>query len=116
MCLLLPVSINYKVANCGGVVLYRLERHMTQLVEALQQLGLQGEISLSGRWVKLDGEVCGVYVVEAVSGTRFYTWCDDPQERAVELYHEPEEAIKAGLRRASRVAHNDNINEHLPPS
>ena len=87
---------------------------MTQLVEALQQLGLEGEISLSGRWVKLEGELCQVYVVEAVSGTRFYTWCDDPEERAVELYHEPEDAIKAGLRRASKATHANKIVEEPP--
>ena len=74
---------------------------MARLVEALHALGLQGEVELSGRWVKLDGERCPVYVVEGAWGAGYYTWCDDPQDRSVELYHDPVEAIQAGLRRAA---------------
>ena len=74
---------------------------MTQLVEALQSLGLQGEIAPSGRWVKLQGDLCLVYVVQAVSGAAYYTWCEDPRERAVEFYQDPFAAIQAGLKRAS---------------
>ncbi len=37
---------------------------MTQLVRAMQELGLEGKVELSGRWVKLQGEWCVVYVAE----------------------------------------------------
>jgi hypothetical protein len=74
---------------------------MMRLVEALQTLGLQGEVSLGGRWVMLQGERCAVYVVEAAWGTHYYTWCDDPAERAVQSFPDPVQAIQAGLRRAS---------------
>ncbi len=74
---------------------------MTRLVDALHELGLKGEISLSGRWVTLQGEWCAVYVLEGPWGAGYYTWCDDPAERVVERYADPTEAILAGLRRAS---------------
>ncbi len=75
---------------------------MTRLVDALHALGLDGEVTLSGRWVKLDGEHCPVYVVEAAWGAGYFTWCDDPQARTVEFYRDPVEAIQAGLRRAAK--------------
>ncbi len=74
---------------------------MTRLLEALRDLDLGGELSLSGRWVKLEGERCAVYVVEAAWSGGYYTWCDDPGQRAVEHYLDPVEAIQAGLRRAA---------------
>ena len=73
---------------------------MTRLVEALRLLSLPGEADLGGRWVKLQGERGAVYVVEAAWGHGYYTWCDVPEERAVERYRDPVEAIQAGLRRA----------------
>ncbi len=73
-----------------------------RLVEALHELGLHGEVQLSGRWAKLDGERCTVYVVEAAWGVGYYTWCDDPLDRKVEVYHDPVEAIQAALRRAAK--------------
>ncbi len=72
---------------------------MTQLVEALRALHLEGELSLANRWVKLQGEQCWVYVA-AVKGSGYFTWCDDPQERNLAFYRDPIEAIQAGLRRA----------------
>jgi hypothetical protein len=75
---------------------------MTRLVEALRMLELEGEVSLAGRWLKLQGERATVYVAETSWGSGFYTWCDDPCERSVELYSDPVEAIQAGLRRAAR--------------
>lgn len=74
---------------------------MTRLTETLRALELPGEISLSGRWVKLAGERCAVYITEAPWGAGYYSWCDDPRERAVKFYNEPSEAIKAGLLRAT---------------
>ena len=51
---------------------------MTRLVEALLSSGIDGEIALGGRWVKLQGVRCAVYVVEAAWGAGYYTWCGDP--------------------------------------
>lgn len=85
---------------------------MTQLVDALHALGLEGELSLSNRWARLQGEQCWVYVAEAAWGSGYYTWCDDPNARAVEFYHDPKEAIQAGLRRASRFAAEQNANKN----
>ena len=73
---------------------------MTRLVDALHELGLKGEISLSGRWVTLQGERCAIYVLEGPWGAGFYAWCDDPDERMVQRYADPVEAILAGLQRA----------------
>ena len=75
---------------------------MTQLVEALRVLGLEGELSLSDRWAKLQGQQCSVYVAEAPWGSGYYTWCDDPEVRSVEFYRDATEAIEAGLRRAAK--------------
>jgi hypothetical protein len=83
---------------------------MTRLVAALYALRLDGEISLAGRWVKLQGEQCAVYVAEARWGGSYYTWCDDPQTRAVECYRDPVEAIQTGLQRAT-LSELDHDNE-----
>ena len=74
---------------------------MINLVDALHELGLEGEQSLEGRMVKLHGERCAVYVVEAAWGMGYYTWCDDPEAREVKFYREPVAAIRAGLERAA---------------
>jgi len=72
---------------------------MTALVDALQHLGLESEVSLSGRWARFEGDCCTVYVAEAARGG-YYTWCDDPAMRTVQFHHNPNEAIQAGLLRA----------------
>jgi hypothetical protein len=77
---------------------------MEHLAEALQALGIAAEVSLSGRWARIQREQCLLYIVEALSGTRYYTWCDHPQERAVQVYPEPRQAIRAGLRRCAAIA------------
>ncbi len=74
---------------------------MTRLVAALHALGLDGEIALAGQWVKVQGEPCAVYVIQATSGGGCYTWCEDAEARVVEFYLDPSTAIEAGLRRAS---------------
>jgi hypothetical protein len=74
---------------------------MTRLMEALQRLGVEGEINLSGRWVKVQGGRFPVYVAEAAWNAGYYTWCDDSEERVVEFYLDPTEAIRAGLQRAA---------------
>ena len=74
---------------------------MTQLVEALQALGVTGEITNEGHWACLPGERCPVYVVEASRGGGYFTWCGKPCESVVEFYRHPAAAIRAGLARAS---------------
>ncbi len=74
---------------------------MTRLVAALQALGLEGEVALAGRWVKLRGGRYAVYVAETTSGSGYYTWGEDPAARVVMFYLDPVEAIEAGLQRAS---------------
>ena len=51
----------------------------------------------------IQGERTLVYVVEATRGGGYYTWCADPQARTVEFYHDPVQAIQAGLRRAAEL-------------
>jgi hypothetical protein len=50
---------------------------MTRLVAALQALGLDGEINLAGRWMKLQGKQCAMYVVEAAWGDGYFASCED---------------------------------------
>ena len=76
---------------------------MTVLVDTLHTLGLEGEPIMGGRWIRLRGERGWVYVAEAARGRGFYTWCDDREARHVELYPDPAEAIRAGLRRGRRA-------------
>jgi hypothetical protein len=73
----------------------------TRLVATLCALGLDGEVSADGRWVTLGGMQGQVHVVEVPWGSRYYTWCDLPGERTVEVYVDPAMAIQAGLRRAA---------------
>ena len=82
---------------------------MTRLVEALHALGMDGELSLSDRWAKLEGERCSVYIAEAGWNGGYYTWCDDPQARSVEFYLDPSEAIRAGLRRAAKTERGKDL-------
>ncbi len=82
---------------------------MTHLVATLDRLGLKPEESLDGRWIKLRGAQCAVYVVEGLWGAGYYTWCDHPAARAVEWYRDADTAIKAGLRRAAHPqGHDEN--------
>ena len=74
---------------------------MTELLAALHALNLDGEVDLAGRWVKLQGTRCAVYLVAAAWGKCYFTWCDDPQARVVEAYSDPIEAVQAGLQRAA---------------
>jgi len=76
-----------------------------RLVDALQIMGLDAEISLAGRWISLQGERSRVYIVEGSWGREYFTWCDDEQARAVECYAHPITAIREGLRRAARIDH-----------
>lgn len=73
-----------------------------RLVDALKELRLDAEMAMEGRWVQIQGERCSVYVVEMARRRGFFTWCDDPDERAVEYHSDPFDAIHSGLRRAAR--------------
>ena len=74
---------------------------MTRLVDVIQELGLRGEVSPFGRWVRLQGEQGPVYVAQAAFGQGYYTWCDTPHGHAADPYLDPVEAIQAGLQRAT---------------
>lgn len=76
---------------------------MNRLVEMVQTLGLDAEIAPSGRLVKIKGNRCAVYVAEVAWGSQYYTWCDDCDAQTVELYATAQDAIQAGLRRASSL-------------
>ena len=77
---------------------------MAPLGTVLEKLGLEGEISPLGRWVRLQGEHGTVYVARAGFGTGYYSWCDSPQERNALPYLDAVEAIQAALQRARREA------------
>ncbi len=66
----------------------------------MRELGLNGHISHGGRWLTLPGDRFPVYVVESSRGG-YFTWCDDPGERAVIHLRHALEAIEVGLRRAA---------------
>jgi hypothetical protein len=74
------------------------------LGDILRARGLLFEESLSGRWVKIQGQECAVYVVEGVWSHSYLTWCDRWDAREIERYQTPEAAIIAGLRRAGGPA------------
>lgn len=73
---------------------------MTRLVDALQLLGLTAVVELEGRWIRLAGDRGAVFITASAWGDSYYTWCDLPDERAVQRFNDPVEAIQAGLRRA----------------
>jgi hypothetical protein len=77
---------------------------MTLLVDALETLGLTGEITHTGHWVCLPGERCPVYVVEVSRDGGYFSWCGAPDASVVEFYRDPVAAIRAGLGRAARRA------------
>ena len=72
----------------------------TPFAEALRDLGLNGDVSLDGCWLTLAGDRFRVFVVASARGG-FFTWCDDPGERAVLFRRDARAAIAAGLRRAA---------------
>jgi hypothetical protein len=82
----------------------------------LEDLGLEGEVSPLGRWVRLHGERGTVYVAEAAFGAGYYSWCDTPQERTALPYLDPVEAIQAALHRARREepAEQASVDERKP--
>jgi hypothetical protein len=65
---------------------------MTRLVDTAQELGLNAEVSPSGRWMRFRGGQRTVNVLEALWGDDYYMWC------------EPLEAVRAGLRCAGPAA------------
>jgi len=72
----------------------------TPLAEALRDLGLDGDLSLDGRWLTLAGDRFRIFVVASARGG-YFTWCDDPAERTVLFQRDARAAIATGLRRAA---------------
>jgi hypothetical protein len=77
---------------------------VTCLGNLLRAMGLSFEESLSGRWVKIRGRECAVYIVEGSRPPSYLTWCARWDARESARYRTPEEAIAAGLRRAGGPA------------
>jgi hypothetical protein len=73
-----------------------------RLFQAVEQIGVEGQLSASGRWLSLPGSFCEAIVVE-VSDSHFLAWCDHPEERLVKLFRDPLEAISDGLQRSSNL-------------
>ena len=73
-----------------------------RLSDLLRALGIPFEESPSRRWVKILSQPSVTYVVQGCWDHSYLTWCDRWDERAIERYATAEEAISAGLRRASR--------------
>ena len=84
---------------------------MTQLVEALDALHLEGDLSHADRWVKLQGQRCWVYVA-AAKGGGYFTWCDDPQERAIAFYRDPIEGCSPYSWWINRISLSNAINRN----
>lgn len=75
---------------------------MTTLIDTLSAFGLQLEESIDGVWVRVRGRRCAFYIVEAAGGSGYFTWCDAPTDRTVEVYTDCAAAVRAGLRRADQ--------------
>lgn len=75
---------------------------MTRLAEACEALHLKGTIELEGRWLTFQIHGCTSYVVEALWGNGYFTWCDHPHTRAVQHYSDPDEAIAASIQRIAQ--------------
>ena len=75
--------------------------------DALQELQLDAEMSMKGRWARIQKERCSVYVVEMTRHRGFLTWCDNPDERVVEFHENALDAIQSGLQRAERFRGDD---------
>jgi hypothetical protein len=70
----------------------------TSLVQAMEALGLSGEVSQSGRWVRLASKQGLYYVVEAAWGGGYFAFHEPPTAVEQEIYLDPVEAIQAGFR------------------
>lgn len=82
------------------------------LSDAIRELNLDAQLDLEGRWARLRGRCCDVFVVELDWGRGHGTWCDHPLERAVEFHHDPRDAIRVGMRRACRACEQRTEEEH----
>ncbi len=72
---------------------------MARLVEAMEALGIEGEVEFPGRWVRPRGERCTVYIEETRLG-EYLTWCNGRCDQVVRRYLDATETILAGLWRA----------------
>ena len=69
----------------------------------MRELGLAGEASPFGRWIRIWGVHGPVYVAKAAFGRGYYTWDDAAHRRCVGPYDDAREAIRAGLWRAEQA-------------
>jgi hypothetical protein len=75
---------------------------LPELVVAMRELGLDGEASPFGRWIRIRDENGPIYVSRAAFGRGYYTWDDAGNRRRAGPYDDPLEAIRVGLWRAQR--------------
>ena len=76
---------------------------VSKLIVTLKDMDLAWEEGYTGLWVTLRRGNDSIHFIENANGTRFYTWCDNPAERTVQAFEDPQDAIHAGLRRCSSV-------------
>ena len=71
---------------------------MVGLDEARRALGIDGQLSRSGRVLTLQGERCRVFATEAPHGRGFFAWCDHPESeaRAIRMASSPVVALPSG--------------------
>lgn len=80
---------------------------MTDPVSVMRARGVDGEISPSGRWIRLPGDHGAVYVMQAARGRGYVVWCEPPARRR-EIYLDPDEALQAALRFAASGGEGTN--------
>ncbi len=79
---------------------------MTQLVNAMHALSLDGEIDDEGRWIRLLRERGVVHILTTADDDAYYVWFDAPDEQVVAHHDDPGVAILEGLRRSARHRHS----------
>ena len=68
------------------------------LAYALTQLCLSGELSSSGRWLRVPAHPYSVFATASAHG-EFFSWTDRPGARTIERFADPVAAIERALRR-----------------
>lgn len=89
---------------------------MTDLVDVMRAMGLDGETSPSGRWIRLSGSRGPIYVMQAARGRGYVVWHESPPARRPEIYLDPEEAVRAALRLATLGGANATLSRHAGSS
>jgi hypothetical protein len=70
------------------------------LIGAMRELGLDGEASPFGRWIRIQGTNGPVYVSASAFGLGYYTWDDAGHRQRAGPFDDPCAAICMGLWRA----------------